>query len=78
MHCGDWSAKGNWTIEVVQAIKSSTWRELKATELVLRSLAHVLKGKRCRHRTDNQAAAHILQVGSKVGELQESGNFLFL
>ena len=46
VHCGDWSAKGNWTIEVVQAIKNSTWRELKATELVLRSLAHVLKGKK--------------------------------
>ena len=77
VHCGDWSPKGNWLIEVVQASKSSTWRELQAAELVLRSLAHVLKGKRCRHRTDNQAATHILQVGSKVGELQELALVIF-
>jgi len=53
------------------AKKSSTWRELRATELLLCSLVDILKGKECRHRTDNQAAAHTLQVGSRVPELQE-------
>ena len=71
LSCGEHSAKGNWPHETRQANKSSTWRELKAIELVLESLVHLLKGKECRHRTDNQAAAHILQVGSKVPELQQ-------
>ena len=80
VHCGDWNAKGNWPAEVVQAGKSSTWRELKATQLVLESLDHVLKGKECRHRTDNQAAAHILQVTIqevKCLELQELAMKIF-
>ena len=71
LSCGEHSAKGNWPHETRHANKSSTWRELKAIELVLESLVHLLKGKECRHRTDNQAAAHILQVGSKVPELQQ-------
>ena len=65
------SAEGNWPQETRQANKSSTWRELKAIELVLESLVHLLKGKECRNRTDNQAAAYILQVVSKVRELQQ-------
>ena len=71
LSCGEHSAKGNWPQKTRQANKSSTWRELKAIELVLESLVHLLKGKECRHRTDNQAAAYILQVGSKVPELQQ-------
>eukprot|EP00117_Sycon_ciliatum_P042881 scpid80623/ scgid31136/ len=69
--CGETIARGNWPEEVLEAQKSSTWRELRATELVLQSVVQELAGKECRHRTDNQAAARILQVGSKVPELQE-------
>ena len=65
LSCGECSAKGNWPQETRQANKSSTWRELKAIELVLESLVHLLKGKECRHRTDNQAAAYILQKAVK-------------
>ena len=70
VHCGELLARGNWPKELMDSRKSSTWRELKATELVLRSLVTQLRGKECRHRTDNQAAARILQVSSKIPELQ--------
>ena len=69
MPCGELVARGNWPEEVRKAEKSSTWRELKATELVLKSPADKLEGKECRHRTDNQAAARIMEFGSKVPEL---------
>ena len=69
--CGEVVAKGNWPEEVLRAQASSTWRELRAIELVLSSVLHEIKGKECRHRTDNQAAVRILQVGSKKPELQE-------
>ncbi len=68
---GEMIARGNWPQEVKDAAKSSTWRELRATELVLESLVDKLAQKECRHRTDNQAAVWILQVGSRVPELHE-------
>ena len=44
---------------------SSIWRELRAVALVLDSLAEELKGGTCVHKSDNQAAVHIIQVGSR-------------
>ena len=76
--CGEIVARGNWPEAVREAGKSSTWRELKATELVLRSLGGHLEGKECRHRTDNQAAARILEFGSKVPELHDIALDIFL
>ena len=43
--CGEHSAKGNWPHKTRQANKSSRLRELKAIELVLEFLVHLLKGK---------------------------------
>jgi hypothetical protein len=60
-------AYGQWTIEEVE--KSSTWRELSAVYQVLSAVATKLGGSRVRWFTDNQNVAHILQVGSKKGEL---------
>jgi len=69
--CGEVVARGNWPEEVREGNKSSTWRELRATELVLESLREKLAGRECRHRTDNQAAVRIMQVGSRIPELHE-------
>ena len=63
-------AKGEWTKEIVQAGASSTWRELRAILLVLSSLSKEIEGGVCIHRSDNQAAVHIIQVGSSKSHLQ--------
>ena len=76
--CDEIVARGNWPEAVREAGKSSTWRELKATELVLWSLGGHLEGRECRHRTDNQAAARILEFGSKVPELHDIALDIFL
>ena len=61
-------AKGEWPDEESQM--SSTWRELRAVALVIESLTGVLQGVSCIHRSDNQAAVHIIQVGSRKPHLQ--------
>ena len=63
-------AKGEWSNEILNDRRSSTWRELRAIALVLESLAHRLEGGICIHRSDNQAAVHIIQVGSRREHLQ--------
>eukprot|EP00117_Sycon_ciliatum_P022902 scpid26163/ scgid19621/ Retrovirus-related Pol polyprotein from transposon gypsy; Reverse transcriptase; Endonuclease len=64
-------AKGEWPGEIKEKRLSSTWRELRAVKLVLESLAPKIAGKACIHRTDNQAAAHIIENGSRKEHLQE-------
>lgn len=61
-------AHGQWTYNESQ--KSSAWRELKAVELVLKSLAHELSGRRTKWFTDNQSVEKIAVQGSMKGELQ--------
>jgi len=63
-------ARGNWPDEVLEKRMSSTWRELRGTALVLESLAHNIAGCACIHRSDNQAAVHILSYGSRCEHLQ--------
>ena len=63
-------AHGEWPPEVLVRGMSSTWRELRGTALVLSSLAHRIAGSTCIHRTDNQAAAHIITNGSRKDHLQ--------
>ena len=53
---------GAWTPD--DANKSSTWRELQGTHLVLSSFDQQLQGKEVRHRTDNKNAELVLQIGS--------------
>ena len=60
---GSYVACGQWT--QVEAVKSSTWRELRAVELTLQSLLSYLSGHRVKWFTDNQNIAHLLLVGSR-------------
>ena len=64
-------AKGDWTDEIYAAHRSSTWRELHAMKLVLQSLASWVEGSSCIHRSDNQAAVHIVKYGSRKPHLQK-------
>ena len=48
----------------------STWHELKGTFNVLCSLVKPIKGKKVRHRTDNQNVVRALTNGSKKQHLQ--------
>ena len=64
-------AHGEWEQEVLQEHRSSTWREVRAVALVLESLSSCLEGQACIHRTDNQAAAHIIMNGSRRPHLQK-------
>ena len=50
----------------VEAVKSSTWRELKAIELSLLSFLHVLRNSTITFYTDNQNAAGIVLKGSQI------------
>lgn len=59
---------GSWS--EAQSRKSSTWRELKGTRLVLMSIGEKLVGKTVRHRTDNMNLQRILKVGSPKPKLR--------
>ena len=68
-------ARGGWPAEVVGL--SSTFRGLRATRLVLDTLAKSLEFSTVIHRTDNQAAAQILANGSKHQHLHEEAVTVF-
>lgn len=53
-----------------EALKSSTWREVKAIELSIDSFKHLLRNSSVTFFTDNQNAACIIKKGSKIPELQ--------
>ena len=63
-------ARGDWPEEVLSKNMSSTWRELRGSALVLLSLAPKIAGSACIHRSDNQAAVHIITYGSRKAHLQ--------
>ena len=54
-----------------EAQKSSTWKELKAVELVLKALAPKLSCRRIKWFTDNQAVEKIAVCGGMKTDLQE-------
>ena len=66
---GDLLATGCWS--EADRKRSSTWREIRGTKLVLQSLVDSLKGKEVLHRTDNQNTVHILSVGSRKQDLHQ-------
>ena len=68
-------AHGAWSEN--QAAKSSTWRELKAVRMVLESLIPKLKNERIRWFSDNQNVVRIMEIGSKIPELQEEAFAIF-
>lgn len=59
---------GQWRDD--ESSKSSTWRELKAVEMVMYSFEKKLSGHRVKWFTDNQAVARITTHGSMKIELQ--------
>jgi hypothetical protein len=63
------SVHGMWASTDAQ--KSSTWRELKAVDIVLKSMISKLSCRRTKWFTDNQAVARIAASGSMKKELQE-------
>ena len=68
-------AHGAWSED--QAAKSSTWRELKAVQMVLESLIPKLKNERIRWFSNNQNVVRIMEIGSKIPELQEEAFAIF-
>ena len=62
-------SKGQWSRE--QREKSSTWRELIATYLVLAAYIKHLRGRTLKHRTDNQNTEGILVIGSRKQHLHQ-------
>lgn len=65
-------------LEIVDRARSSTWRELSAVLLGVQSFVRALTGRTVRWRTDNQAAAFILETGSRVQEIQIIARDIFL
>ena len=68
-------AQGQWA--ATEAVRSSTWRELRAVRLVLESLVSKLANERVHWFTDNQNVSRILLVGSRTAELQEEAFAIF-
>ena len=66
---GDLSATGCWS--EADRKRSSTWREIRGTKLVLQPLVGSLKGKEVLHRTDNRNTVRILSVGSRKQDLHQ-------
>ena len=59
---------GTWTIH--ESGQGSTWRELKAVDLIISQSQDFLKDKSVKRYTDNQAAASIISRGSNKPDLQ--------
>ena len=68
-------AQGTWSKD--EATLSSTWRELKAVDQVLRSYAAKLRGHRVRWFSDNQNVVRIIQVGSRKEHLQDGAMSIY-
>ena len=66
---------GQWSVD--QATCSSTWRELRAVDHVLRSFAPKLKGHTVKWLSDNQNVVQIIQYGSKKPHLQDGAMSIF-
>ena len=66
---GDLSATGCWS--EAECKKSSTWREIRGTRLVLESLLDNLRGKEVLHRSDNMNTVNIMSVGSRKADLHQ-------
>ena len=65
---GNLVANGQWSPD--EARQSSTWCELRAVKMVLKSFQSKLKHERVRWFTDNQNVVRIVQYGSTKPSLQ--------
>ncbi len=66
---GEGTVQGMWNR--IDSLKSSTWRELKAVDIVLKSLVRKLSCRRTKWFTDNQAVSRITTRGSMKRDLQD-------
>jgi hypothetical protein len=71
----DHIAHGQWNQD--EAKRSSTWRELKAVEMVMASVVSKLENHRVKWLTDNQAVSIIAMKGSMKSELQDMALSIF-
>ena len=60
---------GDWSRE--EKLKSSTWRESETVRRVLKSNIKDLKNKKIKVFSDNKNVQSVLQIGSRISELQE-------
>lgn len=60
---------GDWNDE--EQLKSSTWRESETVRRVMKSNINVLKNKKIKVYSDNKNVQSVLQIGSRISELQE-------
>ena len=72
---GSLVANGQWSSE--EAAQSSTWRELRAANLILKSFQNKLINERVRWFTDNQNVVQIVQHGSPKHALQAEALDIF-
>ena len=66
---------GQWSTQ--EASYSSTWRELKAVDQVLRSFSQQLEGHTIKWCTDNQNVVRIVESGSRKPYLQDGALSIF-
>ena len=66
---------GAWTIH--ESGQGSSWRELKAIQLIISQSQEFLKDKSVKCYTDNQAAASIISRGSNKPDLQDIAALIF-
>ena len=66
---------GQWTL--LEAVRSSTWRELAAVWFILCSVANSLANHRVRWFADNQNVVRILQVGTRKPDLHAVARKIF-
>ena len=72
---GPHTVSGCWSED--EARHSSTWRELKAVDKVLESVADKLSGHTIKWCTDNQNVVRIIQHGSRKSYLQEGAMCIY-
>ena len=68
-------SQGQWSTS--EAVLSSTWRELKAVDQVLRSFVKKLSGHIIKWYTDNQNVVRIIQCGSRKPHLQDGAMSIY-
>ena len=72
---GPHHSHGQWS--ETEAKQSSTWRELKAVDMVLQALATKLEGHTVKWCTDNQNVVSIINIGSRKPHLQDGAMCIY-
>ena len=69
-------AHGQWS--ELQMAQSTTWRELKAVDLVLKSFASKLADHAVKWFSDSRNVVRIVQAGSRQPHLQDGAMSIFV